>query len=63
MREAHSIKGGALNLTASALADAALALEQIGRSGNLDNAFEALENMALEFQHLEAFARGRNQQS
>jgi two-component system sensor histidine kinase/response regulator len=63
MREAHSIKGGALNLTASALAEAARSLEQIGRSGNLDNAFDALENMAQEFQRLEAFARDRSQQN
>ena len=63
MREAHSIKGGALNLTASVLADAALTLEQIGRSGNLDNAFEALEHMAEAFQNLEAFSRSRSQQA
>ena len=63
MREAHSIKGGALNLTAAPLANAALALEHIGRSGNLDNAFGALENMAMEFQRLESFARERNQQT
>jgi two-component system sensor histidine kinase/response regulator len=44
-REAHAIKGGAANLTAMELSNAALSIEMIGKSGNLEGAPEALENL------------------
>lgn len=51
-REAHSIKGGAANLTAMALSNAALTLEMIGRSGSMEGAPGAIENMEMAICHL-----------
>ncbi len=50
--ESHAIKGGAANLTAVALAEAAFALETIGKSGDLASGPQALERMETEFDHL-----------
>ena len=54
--EAHSIKGGAANLTADSLSGAALELEDIGRSGDLGQAPDALDRLEEEFHRLKMFA-------
>ena len=53
-REAHSIKGGAANLTADVLSKIAFELENIGKSGLLEGGIEVLERLEKEFHHLEA---------
>ncbi|MFH1135865.1 MAG: response regulator [Pseudomonadota bacterium] len=55
-REAHSIKGGAANLTADDLAGAASELEEIGKTGDLSAGEGALSNLENEFLALEMFA-------
>ena len=54
-REAHSIKGGAGNLTANILAEAARELEEIGKSGQLDMAEDVCDRLIMEFMRLEVF--------
>lgn len=54
-KEAHAVKGGAANLTADALATAALVLEKIGESGNLDKGGHGLARMEKELERLESF--------
>ncbi|MBW1710069.1 MAG: PAS domain S-box protein [Deltaproteobacteria bacterium] len=56
-RGAHSIKGGAANLTAVILSKAAFKLENIGKSGNLEEGTEALEALENEAERLEAYIR------
>jgi len=51
-RESHSIKGGAANLTAHALSQAAGELEMIGKSGNLAGSVEVLQKVEKEYQRL-----------
>ena len=58
-KEAHSIKGGAANLTAFDLAEAALALESVGKSGNVKGGAENLERLETEFCRLESYAEER----
>ena len=58
-REAHSIKGGAANLTADALSKIAFELENIGRSGVLEKSIETLERLEQAFSRLERFAKDR----
>jgi signal transduction histidine kinase/DNA-binding response OmpR family regulator/HPt (histidine-containing phosphotransfer) domain-containing protein len=58
-REAHSIKGGAANLTADGLSRAARELEHIGNSGTLDGGQDALERLAAEFARFEEQVRGQ----
>jgi two-component system sensor histidine kinase/response regulator len=58
-KEAHSIKGGAANLTAFSLSEAAFALESIGSSGNVTGGSENLERLETESCRLESFARGK----
>jgi HPt (histidine-containing phosphotransfer) domain-containing protein len=58
-KEAHSIKGGAANLTAFGLAEAAFALESNGKSGNVKGGAENLERLETEFCRLESYARER----
>ncbi len=55
-REAHSIKGGAANLTADELSKIAFKLENIGQSEVLEEGFEVLGRLEKEFQRLEAYA-------
>ena len=55
-REAHSIKGGAANLTADELSKIAFKLEKIGESEVLEEGFEFLGRLEKEFQRLEAYA-------
>jgi HPt (histidine-containing phosphotransfer) domain-containing protein len=47
--EAHTIKGGAANLTAENLAKSAFDLESKAKSGELDGAGEILDNLEREF--------------
>ena len=44
-KDAHQFKGTAANLGAKTIAAAALELEQIGRSGNLENSSAALADL------------------
>lgn len=59
-REAHSIKGGAANLTAEKLRAVAFELENIGHSGELGEAGEALARLTEEFQKLVDFVNTLN---
>lgn len=43
--DAHQFKGAAANLGAKAIAQAALQLEQMGKSGSAENADEALDEL------------------
>jgi two-component system sensor histidine kinase/response regulator len=54
-REAHAIKGGAGNLTAFALSEAARDLEEIGKSAQMDTAETACDRLIFEFMQLELF--------
>lgn len=52
VREAHGLKGAAANMQAEAAQVAARRLEEIGRSGNLDRAPDALEELETEIERL-----------
>ncbi|MBU3915298.1 Hpt domain-containing protein, partial [bacterium] len=54
-KEAHSIKGGAANLTALDLAKSALEIENIGASGTIDAGFDVIETLKKEFFRLESY--------
>ena len=54
-QEAHTLKGGAANLTAEKLSDLAHQLEVIGMSENLDTAGPVLDNFEKEFKRLEDY--------
>jgi CheY-like chemotaxis protein/nitrogen-specific signal transduction histidine kinase/HPt (histidine-containing phosphotransfer) domain-containing protein len=54
-REAHSLKGGAGNLGAKPIADLALKLELLGRTGDLADAEEIVCNLRAAFEHLEEY--------
>ncbi|MBT3368437.1 MAG: response regulator [Nitrospina sp.] len=58
-REAHSIKGGAANLTANELSAIAFELEKIGSSGALEEAIEVLERLEKAFHCLETYVGNR----
>jgi len=57
-REAHTIKGGAANLTAQKLSELAYDLELIGKSENLENAGSTLDSFEKEFRRLEDYLNG-----
>ncbi len=57
MEEAHSIKGGAANLCASALSEVASELEKIGKNGMVKEGAQALERLEYEFYRLEQYVR------
>lgn len=57
MREAHSIKGGAANLTANKLSNAALKLEEVGRSNSLENGFTILKELETQYNQLSDYAK------
>ena len=59
-KEAHSIKGGAANLTANVLSGIAFELERIGTSGVLEGSMECLERLENEFHRLERFGAKHN---
>ena len=54
-REAHAIKGGAANLTAMALSEAAHVLEKTGKTGDLSEARSLLESLDKELTDLIRF--------
>ena len=54
--ESHAIKGGASNLTADTLAQAAAALEKAGRTDELTGAATMLDDLEEEIRRLETFA-------
>lgn len=56
-KDAHSIKGGAANLTAEALATCARELEQLSGTGVLHGAMDVLGRLEREFSRLEEYAR------
>ncbi len=56
-KEAHAIKGGALNLAAQPLAEAAAQLEECGEQGDLTNAAEFLQQLSVESQRLDTFLK------
>ncbi|MBU0729284.1 MAG: response regulator [Proteobacteria bacterium] len=56
-REAHSIKGGARNITAEPMADAAAALEDAGKSADMGNAGLALKKLEEEIDHFASYYR------
>jgi len=58
-REAHSIKGGAANLTADDLCSVANELEKIGKSSTLEGSIEVLGQLEKEFCRLEIYASDR----
>ncbi len=53
--EAHSIKGGAANLTAMDLSQIALGLEKMAKTGTSDGSMDVLSRLEQEFLRLEAF--------
>ncbi len=58
-KEAHAIKGGAANLTAQELSEIALELENIGKSGELPGATDAMDRFEKEFARLESYLETR----
>jgi len=56
-REAHSIKGGAANLTADDLSRVAFELENMGKSNTLEASTVILERLEKEFYRLDAYAK------
>ena len=56
-RDAHSIKGGAANLTADDLSKVAFELEKAGKSGALEAGPDILERLEKEFKRLDAFCK------
>ena len=59
-REAHSIKGGAANLTANDLSGIAFEIENIGKSGMLVEGIDSLQKLEQEFFRLERFVAKRD---
>jgi signal transduction histidine kinase/HPt (histidine-containing phosphotransfer) domain-containing protein len=57
-REAHSMKGGALNVFANDIMLAAKALEMQAKSGDLGNAIKLLEKIRKEYDRLVEFVAG-----
>nr|MBF0223011.1 response regulator [Desulfobulbaceae bacterium] len=56
-REAHSIKGGARNITAEPMATAAAVLEDAGKSGEVENVGRALEKLEEEIDRFALYYR------
>ena len=54
-KEAHSIKGGAANLTANGLAGIAFELEEIGKTNNICANFEVVKKLKNEFNYLVSY--------
>ncbi|MBF0451475.1 MAG: response regulator [Candidatus Magnetomorum sp.] len=59
-KEAHSIKGGAANLTATDLSTAAFELEKLGKSGNLETGILILQHLKEAFYRLENYILSSN---
>ena len=58
-KEAHTIKGGAANLTAYKLSKIAYELENLGKSGSLQGAADVMDRLESEFSRLEIYFEGR----
>jgi HPt (histidine-containing phosphotransfer) domain-containing protein len=58
-REAHSIKGGAADLTAARLSALAFELEKMGKFNTLEAAPGVLDDLTAELTRLEEFSAGR----
>jgi HPt (histidine-containing phosphotransfer) domain-containing protein len=56
-QEAHSIKGGAANLTAEKLSQLASELEGTGKSKNLKDSREVLNKLKSEYVNLKTYAK------
>jgi len=54
-RQAHKIKGTAMNLGAQGIADVALHLESAGRGADLTHAEKMIQDLRAELQHLEEY--------
>ena len=59
-KEAHSIKGGAANLTADEFSAIAFELEKVGKSGMLEGGMDVLEKLEREFFRLKHFVAKRD---
>jgi CheY-like chemotaxis protein len=59
-KQAHAIKGGAANLAVDGLAAAAMRLEQIGRSGDLERGGQGLGCLKEELERFERFLEQTN---
>ncbi len=57
--EAHSIAGGASNMTAYKLNKIAIELENLGRSNMLENGYEVLKKFEKEFERLKEYTRDK----
>lgn len=57
-KEAHTIKGGAANLSADKLSEIAFELEKIGQSGNLEGGEKVLKRLENEFYRLKKYIVG-----
>ena len=54
-REAHTIKGGALNIRANIIAGIALKIEQAGKSGDLSQCNDLLDELEMAVKSLEEY--------
>ena len=54
-RAAHTLKGSARSIGAESLAEYALALEQLGKSGQLANAHEAWQSLSEQWTQLQRY--------
>lgn len=59
-KQAHAIKGGAANLAVDGLAAAALQLEQIGRSGDLERGGHGMGYLVKEFERFERYLQQKD---
>jgi CheY-like chemotaxis protein len=59
-KEAHSIKGGAANICADDLSQAALNMESLGKSGSVDNGQEIFQKLEKEFCRLLEYHAAQN---
>ena len=62
-KEAHSIKGGAANLTAEDLSRVAFELENKGKSKELNGAGEIVDGLEREFEMLRCYVQGNLQKA
>lgn len=59
---AHTLKGSARSIGAESLAECALTLEQMGKSGQLQNAPEALQSLNAQWTQLRSYLNNWLQQ-
>ncbi|MCK5542829.1 MAG: Hpt domain-containing protein [Desulfobacterales bacterium] len=58
--QAHAIKGGAVNLSANILSEAAYNIEDICKKGDLDKSVEKIEKIRNEFSILKEYVRNHS---